>query len=1277
MTLINDFSNKMMLLRLSLLLVMLPYMEANWCLTNRKEVSPKRFMYYQGRTSDIHLEASDRITHQLASHIFKIFLEEVLGYAYVSVVKAKEYSNETEILGHLSVPLNGSSPAQQLPPSMINVEVWLPAQYNAANYSEYYGVKDCGLIAPPGRFGWFIPSKLSYMTPGMDHWKFFTNPKEVSIFDVKGDKDMDFIRKHMKDKSANSYYCRTDFCENGIYSPDWCSDSTKNNTANCALLLAGYPGQTAFVVDHIRELRLYVKVAWLGPNLKNVTETLTNSYVKSGVKKSLIILSWTPSLITAADDDDFTLVTFPECNPFSSHTEIGCKYELHRLTKFAWSKIKDGATPAYQALLKMTFSREDYQNLLKIYKKTSNKHNISSIACAWMHQNEEVWESWIPRLEDKNVLHIGGIFPISSSSSSSAKGIVRAVQLAFVAINRNESVLRDYVLQPLLNDGQCAADKVMKIFIDYILYGSYNTLAGILGPACSDTVEPLAGVTKYYKTVVISYSAEGSSFSDRTKYPYFFRTIGDNQQYTDVYLSLFKRLNWTRVAALTEDGQKYTEYISHLQDLLQSNDIQFVTNRKFPRDRNKDAMAKYLLEFKSKNVRIIIGDVYDHAARSLMCEAYRQEMTAKQGYVWFLPLWLDPDWYDTERHPKENLTCTKEQMVQAINGHLALSHAYFAPNDSIMQENKTVGQWMEQYKNACNTTNGERMSNYGGYAYDAVWTYALALDKLWKENQSHFSNIHNDSTTRRFVDLIGETDFNGVSGHINFRGRPSRITTVNIVQWRNYSTYIVGSFKPNISEDNKPRGGTLHFNESAVVWLSSDGKLPSDGTEPPSVCYVQGLADGLGVTCEIAVVVANVIGFSILGILLIIAFIFVKRRYEKKVQLTKRYMEHLGIDLLSASNLGTLDKWEIPRDRVVINRKLGEGAFGTVYGGEAHFAEKGWVAVAVKTLKVGSSTEEKLDFLSEAEVMKRFEHKNIVKLLGVCTKNEPVYTVMEFMLYGDLKTFLLARRHLVNDRLTEESDEVSSKKLTSMALDVARALSYLADLKFVHRDVASRNCLVNAARVVKLGDFGMTRPMFENDYYKFNRKGMLPVRWMAPESLELGIFTPSSDVWSYGVLLYEIITFGSFPFQGLSNNQVLEHVKAGNTIQIPTGVKPQLEALIRSCWNKDYKRRPNASEIVEFLANNPRLLSPCLDMPLASVQMEDTGQLEMHLPERFRKCSLTASLLQSNSELSNGCVREPLLSSKYITAHQDDEDFEDEYCGHDPPGGIKQVDSIL
>lgn len=127
-----------------------------------------------------------------------------------------------------------------------------------------------------------------------------------------------------------------------------------------------------------------------------------------------------------------------------------------------------------------------------------------------------------------------------------------------------------------------------------------------------------------------------------------------------------------------------------------------------------------------------------------------------------------------------------------------------------------------------------------------------------------------------------------------------------------------------------------------------------------------------------------------------------------------------------------------------------------------------------------------------------------------------------------------------------------------MALDVARALSYLASEKFVHRDIACRNCLVNHQRMVKIGDFGLTRRLHESDYYKFRRRGYVPIRWMAPESLSMGVYTPSTDIWSYGILLYEIITFGNRPYQEYSDPEVLNYVKEGKVLKIPNGAKPQL-----------------------------------------------------------------------------------------------------------------------
>lgn len=182
-------------------------------------------------------------------------------------------------------------------------------------------------------------------------------------------------------------------------------------------------------------------------------------------------------------------------------------------------------------------------------------------------------------------------------------------------------------------------------------------------------------------------------------------------------------------------------------------------------------MSQYLEDLKSKSARIIIADVYDNAARAVMCEAFRLGMTGRQGYVWFLPLWLSPHWYDTDHFNKansENIVCTTSQMIevrdignlrfceqfnkiyfnfQAINGHLALTHAYFATDDAPMQEHINVGDWRKNYEKRCQQVPISQ-SNYAGYAYDAVWTYAYALDKLFQENQSYVADLHSEVATK-------------------------------------------------------------------------------------------------------------------------------------------------------------------------------------------------------------------------------------------------------------------------------------------------------------------------------------------------------------------------------------------------------------------------------------------------------------------------------------------------------------------------------------------------
>ncbi|OXA51550.1 Gamma-aminobutyric acid type B receptor subunit 1 [Folsomia candida] len=1163
------------------------------CLEHIKDVTPKRFFQIENDILNITLETSSDIGHQLVTQAFAIFLREVLKYDSVNIVTYTDHFNinsSSQILQRLSgmdLLDNGAAllSNSRAPESQINLGVWFPSEWELERWNSPGLLENCGQLGFQGRFGWYIP-RMSVVdeNPMLDYWRTFkSNDNLIDLFSLDDEDYTTATTHHAWNAQTERFFCQESFCTNGMFTPPNLCQEGRRGGRKCAILLASYPESSMFLPEQITQLGLRVQVLWLGPNLDFFVKSLVAKYeLRSGNRRrAVMFFSWKPMVLTL--EFDTISVAFPPCD----HDQF-C-YESRSLEKVVSSKLKEGAKTAYEAVHRLSFSYEEYTQLLKFYMDKTARDNenfvietgggsvmgegispnptdvslrrdpqlaAEQVACAWMKISEHIWEAWKPKEGNGKIpLFIGGIFPITGTYT--ARGILIAAQMAAQAINRNNSVLSDYDLRMHVYDGQCRTDKVMKSFIDYIRLSSFPHMAGILGPACSDTAEPLAGVATHFKTVVISYSAEGSSFSDREKYPYFFRTIGENKQYQFVYLLLFQHLGWTRVASLTEEGQKYAEYVSHLQDLLQEHKIAFVANRKFPKDRPALNMSQYLQDLKSKKAKIIIGDFYDHAARAVMCEAYHQKMTAKEGFVWFLPVWFMRDWYDTDKHnfqtDKEPIPCTTAEMIQAINGHLSLQYAYYAPENQVMQENITVSAWKTKYEHNCEQKNVD-FSDYAGFAYDAMWTYAFALEKLLKQNHSHITNLHSEKTTNTFVKIINETDFYGVSGHIRFIGGPSRVSTINIVQWLDRKTNLVGYFNPNTSSaSNTIVGGVLELNASAIKWFTPDGNVPPDGSEPPPQCVLETLANALDVTCEVAIVIANIIGFTILG------FVLVKDSS--------------------------------------LNKNL--------------------------NFPVGSTCEQKLDFLSEAEVMKRFEHKNIVKLLGVCTKNEPVYTVMEFMLYGDLKTYLLARRHLVNEKNCEESDEISSRRLTSMALDVARALSYLAELKYVHRDVACRNCLVNASRVVKLGDFGMTR----NVACKMDESRILGFGYF--HSCFRCLVVWNSDLRD--------TQFWQFPFpreiQQRGENtdmRVLEFVKSGNTVTIPTGVGAKLEQLLKSCWQLDAQKRPHSAEIVEFLANNPRIVSPCLDIPLASVQLEGTGQLEISMPHRPKPTSNGGATRSSN-----------------------------------------------
>uniref|UniRef100_A0A8C7XHI1 receptor protein-tyrosine kinase n=1 Tax=Oryzias sinensis TaxID=183150 RepID=A0A8C7XHI1_9TELE len=304
---------------------------------------------------------------------------------------------------------------------------------------------------------------------------------------------------------------------------------------------------------------------------------------------------------------------------------------------------------------------------------------------------------------------------------------------------------------------------------------------------------------------------------------------------------------------------------------------------------------------------------------------------------------------------------------------------------------------------------------------------------------------------------------------------------------------------------------------------------------------------------------------------------------------------------------------EFPREKLSFKEKLGEGQFGEVHLCEAEGMQdfldedlsvgeisESLLLVAVKTLREDANKNARNDFLKEIRIMSRLRDPNIVRLLAVCVDTDPLWMITEYMENGDLNQFLC------NLRLKEAPDEdkpeqeegedsISYTKLISMAAQIASGMKYLSSLNFVHRDLATRNCLVGKNYTIRIADFGMSRNLYKGDYYRIQGRAVLPIRWMSWESILLGKFTMASDVWAFGVTLWEILTLcKEQPYSQLSDEQVIENTgeffrDKGKQVYLP---KPPCcpdsvyNDLMLSCWRRNAKQRPSFQEIHAQLQEN-------------------------------------------------------------------------------------------
>ncbi|XP_012288526.1 tyrosine-protein kinase transmembrane receptor Ror [Orussus abietinus] len=291
---------------------------------------------------------------------------------------------------------------------------------------------------------------------------------------------------------------------------------------------------------------------------------------------------------------------------------------------------------------------------------------------------------------------------------------------------------------------------------------------------------------------------------------------------------------------------------------------------------------------------------------------------------------------------------------------------------------------------------------------------------------------------------------------------------------------------------------------------------------------------------------------------------------------------------------------EVPilhRSCLVFLHDIGEGCFGKVYKGELCFGDKTEV-VAVKVLKDSASREAEEDFMREVDIMSAFQHENILSLIGVVLRdadNSP-WMVFEYMPHGDLAEVLrLNSRQFGSAKPGLEP--LTKESLLWISTQIASGMAYLSAQRFVHRDLACRNCLVGADLVVKIADFGMSRDVYTCDYYKIGGSRLLPVRWMSPESVMYGRFTLESDVWSFGVVLWEVYSYGKQPYYGHNNEEVVKLILQGITLIPPSECPTFICKIMRDCWKLEPRDRLKFSDILEKLESDQEVLSQKGSLP--------------------------------------------------------------------------------
>ncbi|RUS70621.1 hypothetical protein EGW08_021618, partial [Elysia chlorotica] len=919
--------------------------------TDELFVHQTNYFYHNHQSLKIVIEDSDRLSHRITNRILKILLQVGrqnmrLGMQGSLTKKLRKFNLLRNCFRHCQPPEVNSM--GKVPDTMVNMEAWMVAGFNKAHWLDTGQLVDAGPLGPQGRMGWFLPTSImeSLWSSGkhvLDHWRALQTTRLTRVFSLWSDPELQKLQPGYRRRAYKNSKCH-------------------GARRKCATLFASYNGiDTGILQSQIESLNLYVDIVWLGDQLSSYVQQ------KAEAGKAVMFFNWHPNVLTATGL--FTRINFPETHAQHKDAPVDCDFPVNQLTKVLWGPLKSGAPEAYHIISKMSFTDLEYDQLLALASYSSHhsyshaahvalksshfamKHETASIrrklaptleevACKWVQDNPKRWGSWLPQsLKEKPKIYLGGLFPLTGTDWAEM-GLVKAAELALEMVNRDPDTLPSYRLEMIVNDTKCERDTAMGQFI--AIQRRQPPIAGILGPGCSDAAERIASLSQHFHLLMVSYGAQRRDMSDRNKYPYFFSTGPPAYRYKHVYPDLFEKLDWHLVGLVTQSYPQLPEYHLPLMDLLYKDYL--TSGDSFPAlaFRHKvlnttgiPDVTKTLQEFKEQRVRVIIADVSSHVARQIMCEAFKQKMTGYEGYIWFLPSWYplhwqDVDYYNSEpslqevanspHFVQESVPCTTNQMERATQGHFVLAQTIYAAPESKVVGGITVKDFQKLYSQRFEE------SLFASFVYDAIWVFANALDGVLRKNKAALETFGTETNARALQNAISNISFNGVSGWIQFQeGTTNRALDLTIQQIFTNETRLVGQYK-SVLDANHP---LLQLDMEKIHWLSHIGAISSEINTGEKECFIESIKDFLGVSCTVASIIIITLAFLVI-VIVAIALIFTLK-YRSRLKATHERMKELGLLSEEYSHLLAVDDWEISLDNIVLNRELGEGAFGEIH----------------------------------------------------------------------------------------------------------------------------------------------------------------------------------------------------------------------------------------------------------------------------------------------------------------------------------------------------------